>query len=301
MAKRIAFSNLNASRLGTIASNLVRYAEEVPKPNDQRYEEFRDNRLDALKRNLLSPAPVYPEMEEAILAAWLEEGKKALGDADPFIRAAIGASTPAEVAKRVAGGTKLNDQAFRKTLFEGGVAAINKSDDPLIALARKIEPIIRELRAWNEEKIQNVETSAGAKIAEARFAVYGKSVYPDANFNLRIEYGTVAGYEEDTTLVPFKTTFFGLFDRANSFNEKPPYHLPPRWKGASAKLDLSTPLNFVYSADTIGGNSGSPVINRNAEIVGVNFDSNIQKLPNRYLYVDESEGARAVGARGGGD
>lgn len=295
MAKRIAFSNLNASRLGTIASNLVRYAEEVPKPNDQRYEEFRDNRLDALKRNLLSPAPVYPEMEEAILAAWLEEGKKALGDADPFIRAAIGASTPAEVAKRVAGGTKLNDQAFRKTLFEGGVAAINKSDDPLIALARKIEPIIRELRAWNEEKIQNVETSAGAKIAEARFAVYGKSVYPDANFNLRIEYGTVAGYEEDTTLVPFKTTFFGLFDRANSFNEKPPYHLPPRWKGASAKLDLSTPLNFVYSADTIGGNSGSPVINRNAEIVGVNFDSNIQKLPNRYLYVDESEGARAVG------
>jgi Peptidase S46 len=180
-------------------------------------------------------------------------------------------------------------------LFEGGAEAISGSDDPLIVLARKVEPIVRELRAWNEENIQNIEAGAGEKIANARFAVYGKTVYPDANFNLRIEYGTVSSYEEDTTLVPFKTTFYGLFDRAASFNEKPPYHLPPRWKDAKTKLNLTTPLNFVYSADTIGGNSGSPVINRNAEIVGINFDSNIQKLPNRYLYIDESEGARAVG------
>ncbi len=299
MSKRIAFSILTASRLGTIASSFVRYAEEIRKPNDQRYEEFRDNRIEALKRNLLSPAPIYPEMEEAILAAWLEEAKKTLGADDPFIRAALGNSTPAEMAKRVIAGSELHDPAFRKALFEGGpeasVDAISKSKDPLIELARKVEPIIRELRAWNEEKIQSVETSAGAKIANARFAVYGKTVYPDANFNLRIEYGTVAGYEEDTTLVPFKTTFFGLYDRANSFNEKPPYHLPPRWKDAKSVIDLSTPLNFVYSADTIGGNSGSPVINRNAEIVGINFDSNIQKLPNRYLYIDEREGARAVG------
>jgi hypothetical protein len=295
MSKRIAFSNLTASRLGTIASNFVRYAEEIRKPNDQRYEEFRDNRLEALKRNLLSPAPIYPEMEEAILAAWLEEGRKTLEDNDPFIRAAIGNSTPAEVAKRVVTGSKLHDLSFRKALFEAGADAISKSDDPLVELARKVEPIVRELRAWNEEKIQSVETSAGEKIANARFAVYGKTVYPDANFNLRIEYGTVAGYEEDTTLVPFKTTFFGLYDRANSFNEKPPYHLPPRWKDAKSVIELSTPLNFVYSADTIGGNSGSPVINRNAEIVGVNFDSNIQKLPNRYLYIDEREGARAIG------
>ncbi|MCI0525149.1 MAG: S46 family peptidase [Acidobacteria bacterium] len=295
MSKRIAFTSLSVSRLGLIASNFVRYAEEVRKPNEERYEEFRDNRLEALKRNMLSPAPIYPEMEEAILAAWLEEGKKTLGESDPFIRAAIGDSTPAEVAKGVTGATKLNDLSFRKALFEGGADAISKSSDPLVELARKVEPIIRELRAWNEEKIQNVETSAGAKIAEARFAVYGKSVYPDANFNLRIEYGTVAGYEEDTTLVPFKTTFYGLYDRANSFNEKPPYNLPPHWRDAKSVLNLSTPLNFVYSADTIGGNSGSPVINRNAEIVGINFDSNIQKLPNRYLYIDENEGARAVG------
>jgi hypothetical protein len=295
MAKRIAFSNLTASRLGNVASSFVRYAEEIRKPNDRRYEEFRDNRIEALKRNLLSPAPFYSEMEEAVLAAWLDEGWKRLGADDPFIRAALGGSNPPEEAKRVIGGTKLHDVAFRKALFEGGAEAIGKSDDPLIALARKVEPIIRELRAWEEENIKNVETGAGEKIANARFAVYGKTVYPDANFNLRIEYGTVAGYGEDTTLVPFKTTFYGLFDRAVSFNEKPPYNLPPRWKDAKSMLTLSTPLNFVYSADTIGGNSGSPVINRNAEIVGINFDSNIQKLPNRYLYIDESEGARAVG------
>lgn len=295
MSKRITFSNLTASRLGTIASSFVRYAEEIRKPNNQRYEEFRDNRIEALKRNLLSPAPIYPEMEDAVLAAWLEEGRKALGDGDPFVRAALGGSTPAEAAKRLIGGTRLGDVAFRKALFEGGADAIDKSNDPLIVLAREVEPIIRELRAWNEENILNIETGAGEKIANARFAVYGKTVYPDANFNLRIEYGTVAGYEEDTTLVPFKTTFYGLFDRAAGFNEKPPYHLPSRWKDAKSVLNLSTPLNFVYSADTIGGNSGSPIINRNAEITGINFDSNIQKLPNRYLYIDESEGARAVG------
>jgi hypothetical protein len=154
--------------------------------------------------------------------------------------------------------------------------------------------VIRELRAWNEEKIRSVEASAGQKIAAARFAVYGKNVYPDANFNLRLSYGKVAGYKEDTTLVPYKTTFFGLYDRAQSFDEKPPYDLPKRYKEGRAKLDLSTPMDFVYTADTIGGNSGSPVVNRNAEIVGLNFDSNIQKLPNRYWYVEEDEGGRAV-------
>jgi len=295
MAKRIGFSHLTASRLGTVASQLVRYAEEIRKPNDQRYEEFRDNRLQSLKLSLLSPAPIYPEMEEAILAAWLEEALKTLGKDDPFIHAALGGSTPAELAGRVVRGSQLKDASFRKALFDGGADAINKSNDPLIELARKVEPVIRELRAWNEEKIQNVETAAGEKIAKARFAVYGKSVSPDANLNLRITYGTVAGYEEDTTLVPFKTTFYGLYDRATSFGEKPPYNLPPRWREAKTSLALATPLNFVYSADTIGGCSGSPVINRNGEIVGINFDSNVQKLPNRYLYVDESEGSRAVG------
>ncbi|HEY0321813.1 MAG TPA: S46 family peptidase [Pyrinomonadaceae bacterium] len=294
MAKRISFSSLEPARLGSIATSIVRYSEEVPKPNTQRYAEFRDSRLESLKLNLFSSAPVYTDMDEAVLAAWLEEARKALGADDPFIRAALEGQTPAEVAKRVINGTKLADVALRKSLIEGGQDAVAKSDDPLIVLARKVEPVIRELRAWNETKIKSVEASAGQKIAGARFAVYGKTIYPDANSNLRLSYGKVLGYEEDTTLVPYRTTFYGLYDRAESFGDKQPYDLPQRYKDKRAALDLSTPLNFVYTADTIGGNSGSPIINRNAEIVGLNFDSNIQKLPNRYWYVDDAEGGRAV-------
>jgi hypothetical protein len=251
--------------------------------------------LESLKFNLFSPAPIYPEMEEAVLAAWLEEAQKALGTEDPFIRMTLEGLPPAALAKSVVGATKLADVTMRKTLFEGGAEPIARSGDPLIQLARRIEPIIRELRAWNEEHIQSVETGAGEKIAAARFAVYGKNVYPDATFSLRISYGRVLGYEEDTTLVPYKTTFHGLYDRARSFDQKPPYDLPKRYREGQPKIDLDTPLNFVYTADTIGGTSGSPIINRHAEIVGLNFDSNIQKLPNRYWYVDETEGGRAIG------
>lgn len=294
VAKRLAFSNLTPSRLGDIASKLVRYSEESKKPNDQRYDEFRDSKLESFKFALLSPAPIYPEMEEVLLTAWLEEGLKTLGANDPFIKAALAGSTPAEAVRRAVQGTQLKDVAARKALLDGGADTIAKSTDPMIVMARNVEPIIRELRTWNEEKILNVEASAGEKIAKARFAVYGKSVAPDANFNMRISYGRVLGYEEDTTLVPYKTTFYGLYDRAESFAEKPPYDLPKRYKEGRNKLDLSTPLNFVYSADTIGGNSGSPVINRNAELVGLNFDSNIQKLSNRYWYIEEEEGSRAV-------
>ncbi len=300
MAKRIAFSTLEAGRLGTLASQFVRYAEESRKSNDKRYAEFRDERLAGVKANLTSAAPIYPALEEALLAAWLEEAAKTLGANDPFIKAALGTVKPTDVAKQIISTTKIADPNARKALFDGGADAILNSDDPLLVLARKVEPIMRELRAWREEKIDAADASQGERIAKARFAVYGKTIAPDANFNLRITYGTVAGYEEDTTLVPFKTTFYGLYDRAASFNEKPPYNLPARIRNGKAALDLSTPFNFVYTADTIGGCSGSPVINRNGELVGINFDSNIQKLPNRYLYIDEAEGSRAVGVHSSG-
>ncbi len=307
-AKRIAFSTLTpsrvdlfgtsfgnpVSRLATIAAAIVRYSEETRKPNNKRYDELRDSNLESFRFSLLSRAPIYADMEEHLLAAWLEEAQKTLGANDPFVRAALAGSTPAEAAKRAVTGTKLADVNARKALIEGGADAVAKSDDPMIVLARNVEPVTRELRAWLEEKIHSVEASAGQKIAQARFAVFGKTVYPDATFSLRISYGKVLGYEEDTTLVPYKTTMNGLYDRAESFDEKHPYDLPRRYKEGKTKLDLSTPMNFVYTADTIGGNSGSPVINRNAEIVGLNFDSNIQKLPNRYWYVEEGEGGRAV-------
>ncbi len=300
MSKRLAFSSLAASRLSAIAAQLVNYQIETAKPNDKRYPEYRDTRLDAFKTSLLSPAPIYVEMEEAALVAWFEDAVKVLGPNDQFIKAALGDAEPAEVARRAVRETKLIDPAARKALLEGGADAIAKSTDPMVTLARRVEPVTRELRAWNEKNITDVETANGTKIAQARFAVYGKSIPPDANSQLRLCYGIVKGYDEDTTLVPYRTTFFGLYDRALSFNEQSPFDLPPSLKDRRDKIDLSTPLNFVYTADTIGGNSGSPVINRNGEIVGLNFDSNIQKLSNRYWYIEEAEGSRAVGVHSAG-
>ena len=185
-------------------------------------------------------------------------------------------------------------------MLDGGADAIAKSTDPMIALVKRVEPIVRELRAWNEEKILSVEAGAGERIAKARFAAYGRTIAPDANFNLRLAYGRVKGYEEDTTLVPFKTTFYGLYDRAIGFAETPPFQLTPRWREGRDKLNLATPINFVYTADTIGGMSGSPIINRNGEFVVINFDSNLQKLSNRYWYIEEEEGSRAVAVHSAG-
>ncbi|MEZ5423232.1 MAG: S46 family peptidase [Pyrinomonadaceae bacterium] len=299
-APQLAFSTISVARLGSIASQIVRYTEEVAKPNDERYDEYRDNRLDSLKFSLLSKAPIYPAMEEAMLVAWLTKAKDTLGVNDPFIRAAFGDAEVSEVVQRAVRETKLIDPAARKALMDGGKAAVAASKDPMVTLARRIEPVIRELRKWNDDNIASVETKAGERISKARFAVYGKSIPPDANFNLRLSYGRVKGYEEDTTLVPFRTTFFGLYDRALSFDGAAPFDLPERYKAKMGKFDMSAALNFVYTADTIGGNSGSPVINAKAEFCGINFDSNIQKLSNKYWYVEESEGGRAVGVHSQG-
>ena len=299
-ANQLAFSSLASSRLATIAQQIVTYHIEAAKPNGQRYPEYRDARLDAFRSSLLSPAPVYPEMEEAALTAWMVEARNLLGNNDPFIKAALGDAEPAEVVGRAVRETKLIDPAARKALLDGGVAAVNASIDPMITLARRVEPVIRALRDWNEKSVTDVETANGTRIAQARFAVYGKNMPPDANSQLRIAYGVVKGYEEDTTLVPYRTTFFGLYDRALSFDEMPPFNMPESIRNARTKLDLSTPLNFVYTADTIGGNSGSPVINRKGEVVGLNFDSNNQKLSNRYWYIEENEGSRAVGVHSAG-
>lgn len=300
MATRIEFSTLAPSRLGSIASTIVRYAAEVGKPDAERYDEFRDSRLESLRFGLLSTAPVYRDMEIAILTAWLAEALKTLGPDDPFVKAALEARPPADVVRAAIQGTALIDVAARRTLIEGGAAAVAASQDPLIALARRVEPIYRELRAWRQTKVQAVDAAGGARIAAARFAVYGKSIAPDATFSLRLSYGKVLGYAEDTTRVPYKTTFYGLFDRAEGFEFKPPYSLPRRWIERRGSLALATPLNFVYTADTIGGNSGSPIVNREGEFVGINFDSNLQKLANRYLYIDEAEGSRAVGVHAAG-
>ena len=300
MANRIAFSNLVPSRLATNALQIVTYHGELAKPNGERYPEYRDSRLQSFRTALLSAAPIYPDLEEALLTAWLTDARTVLGVNDPFIKAALGDAEPVEVARRAVRETKLGDPAVRKALLEGPAAAIASSTDPMITLARRVDPIVRELRTWNEKNITDIETANGTRIAQARFAVYGRSMPPDANSQLRLGYGIVKGYDEDTTLVPYRTTFFGLYDRGFSFGETTPYELAPSLKSRIKRVDLSTGLNFVYTADTIGGNSGSPVVNRNGEVVGLNFDSNLQKLSNRYWYIDEQEGSRAVGVHSAG-
>src|SRR5262249_49478688 len=163
----------------------------------------------------------------------------------------------------------------RKQLIEGGEAAVAASADPMIALARKLDPMRRELTKWYENNVTSIEQRAGEQLGKARFTVYGKTMYPDATFTLRLSYWQVKGYPMNGTVAPSKTTMYGLYDRANSFNFDGPFDLPSRYKEGRSKLDLSTALNFVTTNDIIGGNSGSPVIDRNGDIVGLIFDGNI--------------------------
>jgi hypothetical protein len=181
---------------------------------------------------------------------------------------------------------------------EGGPAAVEASTDTMIVLARKIDPLSRALRKWYEDEVSAPTTRAAEKIAEARWKVYGKTVSPDATFTLRLTYGTVKGYAAEGTEVPPRTTFHGLYDRSASHGGKAPWNLPERWAAKASSLDLSTPLNFVSTNDIIGGNSGSPVVNRSGELVGIVFDGNIQSLAWDYFYTDEQGRAVSVDARG---
>ena len=294
MLKPLRFRSVRRSRMARLALSIVQYVAEVKKADGERLDGFHDSQLDSLRFRLLSPAPVYPELEETLLADSLSESLEELGPNDPFVKTVLDGRPAAEVAKEVIGGTKMGDPDFRRSLLEGGEEGVASSTDPLISLARKIDPLVREVRTWFEDHIESVETAAGEKIGKARFAVYGKSVYPDATFTLRLAYGAVKGYPMNGTQAPTKTTFYGLYDRAYSFAMKPPYQLSPRYLERQGQLDLSTPLNFVSSCDIIGGNSGSPVINRQAELVGLIFDGNIESLVSRFIYDGGKNRAIAV-------
>ena len=286
-AKQNYYRRIIGSQLATHAATIVEYATEIEKPDAERLAGFHDAELEGMKFALFSPAPIYPDQEEAILAGLLQLSQEELGDSDPFIRIVLNGRSPAVVAKELIGGTKLTDIAFRKSLIDGGKAAVEQSADPLIVLARKLSPLAREMDEWQRKNVGSVMAPLQEKIAKARFAVYGKTVYPDATFTLRLSFGPVTGYPYNGTVAPYKTTLYGLYDRAISHDRTGFWSLPDRFWQRKDRLDLSTPVNFVSALDIIGGNSGSPVINRNAELVGLVFDGNIESLPGNYLYDGE--------------
>ncbi len=276
------------------ALTIVQYVAEVKKPDGQRLSGYHESQLESLRFYLFSPAPVYPHLEETLLADSLQMSLEQLGPADPFVQAVLNGRPPKTVASELITGTKMADPAFRKSLLEGGEAAVAASTDPMIVMARKIDPVMRETRKWVEDNVESVETAAGEKIGKARFAAYGKSMYPDATFTLRLSYGTVKGYPMNGTEAPPWTTLYGLYDRSYSFDQKSPFDLPQRFAERRDKLNLTTPINSVNTCDIIGGNSGSPVINRNAELVGLIFDGNIESLVGDYVYNEGNNRAVAV-------
>ncbi len=186
----------------------------------------------------------------------------------------------------------------RKKLFEGGEKAVRASDDPMILLAELVDPEARAVRKRMETEVEEPRRAAYADLANAKFAVEGTNTYPDATFTLRLAFGQVKGYEQNGKHIPFETTFAGLYERAAENHDKPPFDLPPRWVEKRGQLELKTPMNFVCTADIIGGNSGSPVINRDAELVGIIFDGNIQSLVLDFAYSDKQARAVSVHSQG---
>jgi hypothetical protein len=288
----------SGSKLATQAVRIVQYVAEVSKPDGERLPGYHDAELESTRFALSSPAPIYTDMEIALLADWFAFQMENLPADDPFLNACLDGKSPEKAARAVVEGSQVGDAGFRKSLIEGGSAAVAQSKDPFIALARRVDPLLREMRKWREDEVESKTSAAGEKIGAARFAVYGKTVSPDATFTLRLSYGTVQGYPYNGTVAPPKTTIYGLFERSAQFDGQPPFDLAPRWKASEKQLDLSTPLNFVCTTDIIGGNSGSPVVNRAGELVGLVFDGNIESLVGNYIYDEASNRTVAVHSAG---
>ena len=286
------------------ALTLVRLFEEEAKPSDKRLTEFSEGSLKATRARLLSPRPIEKALDAARLAAGLREAQEELGAAHPFVKAMLGDKSPEAVAKTAIEATQLHDVAFRKQLLEGGKKAVDASLDPLLRLARTLDPFNRAIRKQVEEQITGIFNEHGGRIAEARFQVQGKESYPDATFTLRLSFGPVATYAtgSGTKAQPF-TTFLGLYDRhlgwgGNAANaEDGAWTLPQRWLDRQGSVDATLPFNFIYNCDTVGGNSGSPVVNRAGEFVGINFDSVFEGQGGYYVYDADTKRAVAVDAR----
>ncbi|MCA9254890.1 MAG: S46 family peptidase, partial [Phycisphaerales bacterium] len=265
-------------RLQGIATKLVRAATERAKPDADRLTEYRDASLASLELDLFSEAPIHMELERVRLEDGLMRIARILGGDHPAVADALGGVDPGSRAAALLAGTKLAGINVRRSLYEGGLEAINASADPMIKFAMQIDRHGLALRKRYEDIFESVETEAYADIADARFSKYGERVYPDATFTLRLAYGTVKGQREDGRNVDPFTTIGGAFEHAEAHHNRPPFDLPERWVRGKSKLNLSTPFNFITTNDIIGGNSGSPVVNQAGEVVGIIFDGNIYSL-----------------------
>jgi hypothetical protein len=275
-----------------IARGLMRIATEDQKENSQRLREYTSARRETLTQQLFSPAPVYPDLEIDRLASGLQLLVELVGANDPVVVKALAGLPPRLRAEQLIHGTKLADVAERKRLYEGKQAAIDASTDPLILLAKEFDTENRAQRKRFEDEVDSQEREGYSKIAQAQFAIYGDSLYPDATFTLRLSYGTIKGYTQNGQPVAPFTNFAGLFQRSEERHNEYPFKLPPRWSGARDMVNPNTPFNFVSTCDIIGGNSGSPTVNKAGEVVGLIFDGNIQSLILDIAY--DEEVARAV-------
>jgi hypothetical protein len=276
----------------------VRLAEETQKPNGERLREYSDAALNSLKLQLFSDAPIYDDLETVKLADSLGMLAEVMGEENQTVQMVLAGKSPQDRASELIRGTTLKDVAVRKRLADGGMKAIQESTDPMIQLARAIDPESRRIRQTFEQQVDEPQRQAYSKIANARFAVYGASIYPDATFTLRLAFGEAKGYSENGQKIPWATTLGGTYEHAAAHDNKDPFDLPKIWTDRKSQLNLSTPFDFVSTADIIGGNSGSPVINRQGELVGIIFDGNIQSLVLDYIYSDKQSRAVAVHSAG---
>jgi len=297
LAVQNRYYGFGGSQLLGLAGNLVRLPEQTAVPDSVRLPAFRADRIDRLRSQLTGEINVDLMLEELNLVAQLQAAQAELSAGDAYLESVLRGRTPEDAAHDMIGGTRLVDPLFRRELMEGGASAIAASDDPMIVAARAINPLVA--RVADGAAPLNAVISANAElVGQAIFAAYGHSLPPDATFTLRITDGIVKRYPYNGTYAPYKTTLFGLYARSAEFDNESPWQLAPRWQERRDMLDLSTPINFVSTSDIIGGNSGSPVINKEAEVVGLVFDGNIQFLPNRFIF--NSAVARTVSVHSAG-
>ncbi|MGZ3347101.1 MAG: S46 family peptidase, partial [Caulobacteraceae bacterium] len=280
IANRMIERGPTGSDLFSFARSLVRAAQERAKPSAERLPGYADSQLPLLEKEVLDPRPTYPELEQLTLEFWLSKAREYLTADDPGTKLLLGKDSPEQLSARLAA-SKLGDPAVRKALWDGGLKAVQASDDPMVRFVLKIDSEARRLRTAYDEQVTGPTTAAAEKIAKARFAIYGTSLYPDATFTLRLSYGKIAGWTYRGVTVPPFTNFAGLYERATG---QDPFELDQRWVAAKDRLTPSTVFDISTTNDIIGGNSGSPLINAKGEVIGAVFDGNIHSLGGDYGY-----------------